>query len=428
MTDRLCVLLDDMVVGTISKQGRRRLHFDYAEDYRGLPGATPLSVSMPTEISSHPDHVIGSWIRGLLPDDDTVLRRWASRFHVPATPLELLATPVGEDCAGAVRFAKPEDSDRILAARDAVTWLTDEDVAQLLSELREDASAWLGSSFRGQFSLAGAQAKTALLHQDGQWGIPSGSLPTTHVLKPAIPGLDDHDLNEHLCLDAARRAGLPAVFTRIARFGDESAVVVERYDRVRVGDQIVRIHQEDLCQALSVRHPIKYQNEGGPTPRDVVALLRRVMPAAVAEDSVRLFADALIWNWLIGGADAHAKNYSLMLAGPVVRLAPLYDIASALPYGDHEKSLRLAMKIGDDYRIYTWHNAWPRAARNLGIDEDELVDRVRHLAGIAPDAFADAARHPEVAGLQKEMPSRLVDLIAERAPRCGALLDARVRE
>jgi serine/threonine-protein kinase HipA len=163
-------------------------------------------------------------------------------------------------------------------------------------------------------------------------------------------------------------------------------------------------------------------NEGGPGPRDVVALLRRVMPPHVADQSVRRFADALAWNWLIGGTDAHAKNYSLLLAGDDVRLAPLYDVASALPYRDHEKSLRLAMKIGNDYRVHTWRNAWPRAARDLGIDEAELTGRVRQLARIAPDAFSDAAKNPEVVALGSDLPRRMVDLIAERAERCDRLL------
>ena len=206
-------------------------------------------------------------------------------------------------------------------------------------------------------------------------GIPSGPTPTTHILKPAIAGLADHDLNEHLCLDAARRCGLHAVRSRIARFGDQSAIVVDRYDRYPSGASFGRIHQEDLCQALAVPPTRKYQNEGGPGPTAIADLFRRAMPTRVAEQAVRGFADALIWNWLIGGTDAHAKNYSLLLAKGEARLAPLYDIASALPYGDHEKKLRLAMKIGGDYQLNPYRNRWPDAARDLGLPAGELVAR-----------------------------------------------------
>jgi serine/threonine-protein kinase HipA len=109
-------------------------------------------------------------------------------------------------------------------------------------------------------------------------------MPTTHILKPAVSGFDDHDLNEHLCLDAARRAGLLVALTSVPRFGDETAVVVTRHDRrVAPGGEILHVHQEDLCQALCLPPSRKYQNEGGPGPAQIARLLRAAMPPAVAE-------------------------------------------------------------------------------------------------------------------------------------------------
>lgn len=360
---------------------------------------------------------------GLLPDNDAVLRRWARQFHVSASsPFALLSTPVGEDCAGAVRFALPERVEQLLHRRGDVAWLTGEEVAARLGDLRADATAWLGRSFTGQFSLAGAQAKTALLERDGRWGIPSGATPTTHILKPAVAGLDDHDLNEHLCLDAARRVGLAAARTRIERFGDETAVVVTRYDRIPTDDTIRRVHQEDLCQALGTAPARKYQNEGGPSPVQIVGLLRTALRPTAAEDAVRRFVDALAWNWLIAGTDAHAKNYSLLLAGSEARLAPLYDVASALPYGIHERRLRFAMKLGGDYRVHLHRNPWPKVARELDLDVAQLVDRVHELAAAAPDALADAISAPEVSALDRPLPARLLDLVADRVQRCRRLL------
>jgi len=418
------VVLDDAVVGTVTRLPRGRLRFDYDDGYRRRPDATPLSLSMPTVVASHGDHAITPWLWGLLPDNQAVLDRWSRQFHVSASsPFSLLSTPVGEDCAGAVRFAAPDQLDRILGRSGGVAWLTDDEVAERLRDLREDPTAWLGRSFTGQFSLAGAQGKTALLFTDGKWGVPSGKTPTTHILKPAVVGLDDHDLNEHLCLAAARHAGLLAARTRVARFGDESAIVVDRYDRVTRDAAIRRIHQEDLCQALGVPPAGKYQNEGGPGPADIAGLLRGVMPPRVADVAIRRFADALIWNWLIGATDGHAKNYAVLLADKQVRLAPMYDVATALPYGTHERKLRLAMKVGGDYRVFPQRNTWPRAARDLGIHVDELVPRVRELGAAAPDAFLAAARDPDVRALDRPLPPKLVDLIADRAARCVAVLD-----
>jgi len=419
MTETLIVVLEDKFAGTLTRLAQDRLRFEYDDSYRRRPGATPLSLSMPTQVPSHTDRVVRPWLWNLLPDNGAVLSRWARQFHISASsPFAFLATRVGEDCAGAVRFAPSGELDRILDRPGSVTWLKDADVAQRLRELREDSTSWLGNAFTGQFSLAGAQAKTALLFRDHRWGVPVGSVPTTHILKPAVSGFDDHDLNEHLCLDAARRAGLIAARTAVARFGKESAVVVDRYDRVFHGDEVVRVHQEDLCQALGLPPSAKYQNEGGPTPAAIASLLRSAMPSQAADDAVRRFADALIWNWLIAGTDAHAKNYSLLLSGGQVRLAPLYDVASALPYGVHERKLRLAMKIGGDYRVFPYRNVWPSAAKELGLGVDGLVERVRELAVLIPDVFADAAHAPGVTKLASALPERLVDLVANRATRC----------
>jgi serine/threonine-protein kinase HipA len=426
MTDALDVVLEDVVAGRLTRLPGGRLRFDYDPAYQRRPTPTPLSLSMPVQVASHPDQVITAWLWGLLPDNDRVLQRWARDFHASASsPFSLLATPVGEDCAGAVRFALPSELDRVLGRSGKVTWLSEEDIAQRLRELREDSTTWLGRSFTGQFSLAGAQAKTALLLQDGRWGVPSGSTPTTHILKPAVSGLDDHDLNEHLCLDAARRAGLIAASTTVSRFAEETAVIVTRYDRRPLPDgHITRVHQEDLCQALGVPPVRKYQNEGGPTPAQIVGLMRAAMAPRASEAAVWRFADALIWNWLIAGTDAHAKNYSLLLAGDQVRLAPLYDIASALPYRADPHELRFAMKLGGRYEVYVRRNPWPRTAQELGLDAGALVDRARELAGAAPDAFAEAAGAAEVSVLGRDLPGRLSGLVAERVDRCLDVLES----
>lgn len=424
MSDTLAVLLEGSVAGTLTRLRGGRLRFEYDDGFRTRGDATPLSLSMPKQVRSHGDRTATPWLWGLLPDNDAVLARWARQFHASASsPFSLLATAVGEDCAGAVQFVAPDDAERLLQLKGDVTWLSEDDVGERLRELNADSTAWLGTSFTGQFSLAGAQAKTALLLQDGRWGIPSGATPTSHILKPAVAGLDDHDLNEHLCLDAARRAGLIVAPTQVRRFGEESAIVIDRYDRVQIGERLARVHQEDLCQALGFPPSQKYQNEGGPTPTQIAELLRTAMPSRAADDAVWRFVDALAWNWLIAGTDAHSKNYSLLLAGNDVRLAPLYDIASALPYGAHEKKLRLAMKLGGHYDVFTYRNPWPRTAVEIGVDADRLTARVAELAARAPDAFADAATTREVTALGRDLPSRLVDLVSERVSRCIALLE-----
>lgn len=423
MGDVLAVLIGGDLAGTLTRLRGGRLRFDYDAGYRARPLATPLSLSMPVQVASHPDGAVTPWLWGLLPDNDAVLARWARTYRVSASsPFALLATPVGEDCAGAVSFAEPGAAERLLTREGGVEWLTDLQVEERLRELRRDSTAWLGRASTGHFSLAGAQAKTALLHDDGRWGVPSGAAATSHILKPAVAGLDEHDLNEHLCLDAAGRAGLIVSRTRVERFGDQSAIVVSRYDRLAGAGGLQRVHQEDLCQALGVHPARKYQSDGGPGVSAVADLLRRAMPPRVADGAVARFADALAWNWLIGGTDAHAKNYSILLAGDQARLAPLYDVASALPYGADERELRFAMKLGGDYRVASYRDTWPGAARDLGMHPEALRDRVRDLAARAPDAFAEAAADPAVAAIGSDLPARLTDLVASRAARCARLL------
>lgn len=434
MADReLLLLLGDSIAGTVTR-GSGRLRFAYDPDYAGDPQATPVSMSMPLQIAEHSDKVVSPWLWGLLPDNDAVLNRWARDFHVSAqSPFSMLATSLGEDCPGAVRLVTPDRVDELLEAsrkpkpieaEGEVEWLSESGVAQRLRDLIEDQTAWLGARDNGRFSLAGAQAKTALLKLGSRWGDPHGAQATTHILKPAIAGFDDHDLNEHLCLSAMRSLGLPAVKSTLERFGSTSAIVVARYDRVLLNGSQVRVHQEDMCQALGVHPSQKYQNEGGPGPREITAMLRRAMPASAANLAIRTFTDALVWNWVIAGTDAHAKNYSLLLSGSQVRLAPLYDVASALPYkqiAEHKR--RLAMKFGGSYKLDPVGSPWRKLAVEVGMSEDEVRERARRIVESAPDAFGQAAADSRVLALDSDLPSRMTTLVRDRASKCLRVLD-----
>lgn len=424
---RLELLMGAEHAGAVSQRGGGKLAFEYSPGYSNLTSATLISVSMPKQVPSHPDGHITPWLWGLLPDNDAVLSRWAREFHVSSgSAFSMLATPVGEDCPGAVRLVTTERLGALqVPDRDLsdVEWLTDAQVAKRLRDLRADNTAWLGTRHVGRFSLAGAQAKTALLFDPTHgWGAPQGATATTHILKPAIEGLDDHDLNEHLCLSAMRIAGLRAVRSRVQRFEDQSAIVVTRYDRAYINGLQVRVHQEDICQALGLHPTRKYQNEGGPGPKEVATLFRKVMPRETALEATRSFLDALVWNWIIAGTDAHAKNYSLVLHRNQVRLAPFYDVASALPYDIAIQKQRLAMKFGSSYKMNPASTPWARLAADLNLTEDEIRLHAHTLLESAPDAFSSAAADAEVRPLKSQLPARLSDLVAARVLDCKKLL------
>jgi serine/threonine-protein kinase HipA len=288
--------------------------------------------------------------------------------------------------------------------------------------LRTDHAAWRLPHDIGQFSLAGAQPKTALLLQDDRWGIPSGRLPTTHILKPPTGHFDGHAENEHMCLMLARELGLPAAESKVMRFDDEIAIAIERYDRQRLGNDIIRVHQEDVCQALGVMPMKKYQNEGGPTPIDIVNLLRATSTSREAD--VETFVAAMGFNWLIAGTDAHAKNYSLLLGANQVRLAPLYDVASILPYDQFDSHrVKLAMKVGGEYKLnQIGLRHWLKFAREMRVDADQLIASLMKMAAQISDEVSAVRKRASAEGLRTPVIDRLSEKITARAKECQGLL------
>lgn len=425
MNSQLIALLNGREIGRVTRDTRGRLAFVYADDWRQAEGAYPLSLSMPVAGAEHGHKAIEAFLWGLLPDNATVLDRWARRFQVSARNPFALMSHVGEDCAGAVQFVRPERLDAVVGQGPAeIDWLDQAGVAERLRALRADHSAWRIPRDTGQFSLAGAQPKTALYYENGRWGVPSGRTPTTHILKPPTGDFDGHTENEHVCLHLASALGLITASSRVRKFEDQVAIVIERYDRQRTDAGLVRVHQEDICQALAILPTVKYENEGGPGARKIVELIRTF--SGRPDEDVWRFVDALAFNWLIGGTDAHAKNYSMLIgAEGRARLAPLYDIASILPYDFDPQKIRSAMKIGGEYRMRDiGPRQWRKLATDLRLDEDELVQRVSEFARTLPYALSDIRRTAEADGLDHPLIERLSVAVTDRAKRSAQSIDA----
>jgi serine/threonine-protein kinase HipA len=428
----LVALLDGEEIGTV-RQERGRLSFSYRDAWRVSPRAYPLSLSLPLAGAEHGHAPVSAFLWGLLPDNALVLERWGKQFRVSArNPFGLLGA-VGEDCAGAVQFVAPERVTELKREKGpTVEWLSKREVAARLRTLTGDVAAWRSREDAGQFSLAGAQPKTALYFEDGRFGVPHGRTPTTHILKPTLPTLAGHDENEHLCLSLARSLGLPTASSRVEHFDVVTAIVLERYDRVRLAGTVRRVHQEDLCQALGRPPSKKYESDGGPGAVEIVKLLRGAVNANdgettdAAETDVLTFVDALALNWLFGGTDAHAKNYSLLIGPGQVRLAPLYDMASIFAYPDVSvRRAKLAMKIDGRYRLEEIHAASFRAfAPKLGLDAGALAARLHALATALPDALSTelgrmrraGVDHPVLARIQREMTKRALRAARAAAP------------
>jgi serine/threonine-protein kinase HipA len=417
-TKELVALLGNSIVGQVRRDSRGRLTFAYEPAWSSAQGAYPISLSLPLVVRVHGHHPIDSYLWGLLPDNEFILDRWARRFQVSARNVFAIMEHVGEDCPGAVQFTRAERAHAIAEVRSKVDWLDTHQVAERLRALRVDASAWRQSDDAGQFSLAGAQAKTALLFDGRRWGVPSGRTPTTHILKPGMSELDGHVENEHFCLVLAREVGLPVAHSRVEHFEEQVAVVVERFDRLVTTKGVVRVHQEDVCQALAVHPSKKYQSEGGPGPRDIVELLRT--NSRSSDEDVGVFVDSLIFNWIVGGTDAHAKNYAFLIgAEGRIRLAPLYDVASILPYaGKQLPKAKLAMKIGGKYRLSEiGPYEWDKLARELKLAPEYIRSAVLRMTEAVTDLAGEVMRRECRSGLSHPILEKLSRSIVDRARR-----------
>ncbi len=389
---RLRVYLDGEPIGCV-EQSSGTLTFTYDDHYRAEPNATPVSLSMPLASARHSNKPVRAFLDGLLPDSQPARERWATQYGVSANnPFGLLAN-VGRDAAGAVQLLPPGDESDDAAARHGdIEWLSDDDVATLTRELAEHGADWDPGRHGGRWSLSGAQPKIALFLDEStrRWGIPRDSTPTNAIVKPAIAGYTRHHINEALCLRAAALSGLLATRVDLVEVADVRAIISHRYDRRQDADgRWLRIHQEDMCQALSVHPSQKYQSEGGPGVADI----GRVLSGLAVDDrliSSERFFKGLAFNVLIGGTDAHAKNFSLLLIGARAQVAPLYDVASAACYDQHQR-LGSAMKVGDHWRMLdVTERDWRTAARQLGIPGDQAMAWVADLRAELPDAFAAA--------------------------------------
>ena len=405
----LAVVLYGRPIATVEQTSHGQRRLEYLPD----PGPTPLSLSMPLNQHAHTHRTIDPYLLGLLPDREEVRISMGQEFGINGRNPFLLLTRIGLDCAGAVQFCDPDIMDRVLAREGSLEPLTEAQIGAHIAALSANSErSWVASNER--WSLAGAQAKFALHRAaSGDWAEAHGATPTTHIIKPGIADLADQALNEHVCMDAARRVGLRSARSEYTEFDGRPAIVVERYDRRRASgsDDVVRIHQEDMCQALSVLPDRKYESDGGPSASRILSLLG----VHSGTDAKYQFVQFLAYNYLIGGSDAHAKNFSLLMVGDQVRLAPLYDVASAFPYEDMSQELTMAVSGERRFgRVSDQH--WASLAGKAGLEPGRVVEQVHDLARKVPDAMADAFSAAAQAGADTEqLRDRMLPAMEEQA-------------
>lgn len=394
--------------------GAHQLH--YASSWLTHPKSRPLSLSMPLQKGRITSERVYNYFDNLLPDSQHIRERIVKRFNADSSrPFDLLAQ-IGRDSVGALTIlpdSYPQQSPSLDYEQ-----LTDKRLKALLLAYQSDMPLGMAEEEDFRISVAGAQEKTALLNINGQWCVPKGLTPTTHIIKLPIGQIKGPDFtldltnsveNEWLCIELARELGFAVPAVDIVRVGEVKALAVERFDRRWTANKnnILRLPQEDMCQAHGIPPAIKYEAEGGPGIKEIMKLLMGSSNALADRDAFMRFQ---VFQWLIGATDGHAKNFSIYLeAAGAYRLTPFYDILSAYPItggqGLHLRDLSLAMGLtatkGKKRKI---DQIFPRhfiaTAKSVGFDPARMQSIMLKFVDELPVAIAKLKRrmHAETPG------------------------------
>lgn len=386
--NRLTIAMNGIVIGTLCKSVGGALIFNYCDSWLTRPGARPISLSMPLRKKAYDTDVVYNFFDNLLPDKDEIRARIQRRFKVKSKrPFDLLSK-IGSDCVGAIQLY-PEGMQPVAVQKVSASPITELEIADILKGYQQDAPLGMiegNDDFR--ISIAGAQEKTALLWHQNKWQLPQGSTPTSHIMKLPI-GMITHqniDLsesceNEWLCLRIANAYGLPVCNAQVLRFSDVKVLAVERFDRrwSADGSWLMRLPQEDMCQALAVAPANKYESDGGP---GIAAIMAFLMGSKKPKEDRSLFFKSQILFWLLAAVDGHAKNFSAFIAqGSGYQLTPLYDIMSVYPVLNPnfpKQKMKLAMALTGKTKNYRWTRIQARhfysTAKKVGFPEDKVTE------------------------------------------------------
>lgn len=412
----LNVYLNARLVGQFWRQASGATEFQYAPAWLERDNAIPVSLSLPLREDKYIGAPVVAVFDNLLPDNDQIRRRMAERVRADGYDAYSLLSKIGRDCIGALQFL-PEGIEPEPAGKVTGRAVDDDYIAHKIADLK---SAPLGMDDDEEFriSLAGAQEKTAFLFWKNKWHVPHGTTPTTHIMKPQIGrlpnGIDLSDSveNEFLCMKLTAAFGIPTAAVQIAEFRGSRTLVIERFDRQWTRDKrLLRLPQEDCCQALSVPPTRKYEPDGGPGLQQILDLLQG---SDEPDADRRTFLNAQVVFWLLGATDGHAKNFSVFLEpGGRFSLTPLYDVMSAQPALDSKQlgkgKMKLAMAVGDK-RHYVIGRIHPRhfiqTAGRSGVPETVMNELFDEVLG-----SADRAVEQVLAELPRSFPTPLTDSI-----------------
>ncbi len=374
----LDVYLREQKVGQLWLDEKRRFVFQYDAEWIRQKGAVPLSLHLPLRAEIYPDELSRPFFSNLLPEGD-IKRVIAQRLQISEGNDFAMLNSIGGECAGAVSLLPSGVTPTV---KPGYRELNENKLHEIISDLpRRPLMAGMEGM---RLSLAGAQNKLPVYIEDGRIFIASENAPSSHILKPPIRDLEDTVGNEAFCMILAQSLGLSVPLVTIHR-GLDRLFIITRYDRGRDTEgRMLRLHQEDFCQALGYLPDQKYETEGGPSLQQCFALLqgKSIRPAA---DRMALLRWT-IFNFLIGNADAHAKNLSMLFTDRGPRLAPFYDLICTQVYPDLTE--KQAMRVGGENRpSWMQRKHWERFGEAVAIKTSLVLKTLQDMSSsIMPTA------------------------------------------
>jgi len=398
----LNVYLKNRFCGQVSWESERnRLVFRYAEEYLVRPDAERLSYALPLQKEPFDEDVSYNYFANLLPPE-VVRRKLEKCLHVSKNNIFGFLKEIGGDCAGAVALYSPGVRMN-LGGEEKLETLDDAKASEILKSLKRRPLFAKGKDGY-RYSAAGAQDKLVARIVDGRLLLPLDGTPSTHIVKPGTDEFPASVENEHFCQSLAAALGIKAATSSIEIFGGERYYASERFDREVVDGRVLRLHQEDFCQMLSVDPEVKYESDGGPTFVDLVETMRKLhVPLTETLSLVDMFC----FNYLVGNADAHAKNYSVVYRDRKPTLSPLYDAVSTVVYPDLSRDF--AMSVGGEMSIdRIGRRNFELLAEECGMSPKLFLARLDALASRIVNEAECLARQ-----LSEDWPSAIYDKIVK---------------
>jgi len=417
----LNVLMNGILIGILEKTASSGLTFTYESSWLNTPGSRPISLSLPLVTKQFSGDIVYNFFDNLLPDNQQIRSKIQTRFHIPTDqPFDLLSV-IGRDCVGAIQLlegAATNSSEQILFQS-----LTEQEIASILRNIKTSPLGMSNKFDDFRISIAGAQEKTAFLYWNEKWNKPLGSTPTTHIFKLPIGYIEHQQMdlsesvkNEWVCSQIIDAFGLPVAKCEIQNFEEIETLVVERFDRKLSsdGNQLLRLPQEDICQALGVSPNLKYQTDGGPGISHIMKLLMGSTDPIVDRD---IFFSSQVLFWLLAAIDGHAKNFSLQIESfGRFRLAPLYDIMSAYPLMANKQlqkqKIKMAMALRGKNNHYHWiemqHRYFLETAKSVNYPvekAEQIINEILEKVDVVIKKVSNA--------IPKSFPSKIYDPIFE---------------